>query len=82
MLNRFRSVYSSIKPSRKQTHLLYSTQVMSPAQKLKALRSQFDNHGIGIYVALTQDEHDSEYTSLADNRREFISGKQDKVRLT
>lgn len=54
----------------------YTTRpTMGSSKKLQALRSQFDDHGIGMYVVLTQDEHDSEYTSLADNRREFISGE-------
>ncbi|KAF5103744.1 hypothetical protein D0Z03_000080 [Geotrichum reessii] len=44
------------------------------AARLAELRSQLQSHGVGAYVVLTQDEHDSEYTSLADNRREFISG--------
>lgn len=42
--------------------------------RLNALRKLFDKHDIDIYIVLTQDEHDSEYTSDSDNRREFISG--------
>lgn len=48
---------------------------MTMGKRLEALRSQFDSNGIGMYVVLTQDEHDSEYTSFSDNRREFISGE-------
>lgn len=51
-----------------------SKMTLSPNQRLTALREQFKDHGIGMYVVLTQDEHDSEYTSNADNRREYISG--------
>lgn len=43
-------------------------------QRLADLRKCFDKHNIGVYVVLTQDEHNSEYTSEADNRRAFISG--------
>lgn len=42
--------------------------------RLAELRSLFAKNNIGVYVVLTQDEHNSEYTSEADNRREFISG--------
>ncbi|KAF5100670.1 hypothetical protein D0Z00_001182 [Geotrichum galactomycetum] len=42
--------------------------------RLNALRKLFDKHDIDIYIVLTQDEHESEYTSDSDNRREFISG--------
>ena len=44
------------------------------AARLAELRVKLQSHGVGAYVVLTQDEHDSEYTSHADNRREFISG--------
>lgn len=47
---------------------------MQQSKRLTALRNQFNKHDIGVYVVLTQDAHDSEYTSFADNRREFISG--------
>lgn len=42
--------------------------------RLHALRNLFDKLHIDIYIVLTQDEHDSEYTSDSDNRREYISG--------
>uniref|UniRef100_A0A060TCM0 ARAD1D43846p n=1 Tax=Blastobotrys adeninivorans TaxID=409370 RepID=A0A060TCM0_BLAAD len=44
------------------------------SDRLAALRAQFSKHNIGIYLVLTQDEHQSEYTSPADNRRAYISG--------
>lgn len=51
-----------------------SSTSFSAESRLTALRAQFKTFGIGMYVVLTQDEHNSEYTSPADNRREFISG--------
>lgn len=55
--------------------LSLSFSTMSTTDRLNSLRGLFDKHGIDIYIVLTQDEHESEYTSDADNRREFISGK-------
>lgn len=52
-----------------------TAKAMDSTDRLKALRAQFDKHGIDIYVALTQDEHESEYTSETDNRRGYISGE-------
>lgn len=49
--------------------------VMDTTSRLKDLRALFDKHGIDIYVVLTQDDHESEYISDTDRRREFISGK-------
>ncbi|CAN6672837.1 putative Xaa-Pro aminopeptidase Fra1p [Trichomonascus vanleenenianus] len=42
--------------------------------RLRELRKHFHKNDIGLYVVLTQDEHNSEYTSDADERRAFISG--------
>jgi Xaa-Pro aminopeptidase len=43
-------------------------------QKLVALRKLMKEHGIGVYLIPSEDEHQSEYTALTDRRREFISG--------
>lgn len=48
-----------------------STSARNP---LENLRSLLDKNGVGLYVVLTQDEHNSEYVAEADQRRAFISG--------
>ncbi|ANB11197.1 Fra1p [Sugiyamaella lignohabitans] len=48
--------------------------MVDTSARLSALRSQLSKNNIGYYIVLTQDEHQSEYTSNADDRREFISG--------
>lgn len=50
------------------------TTMASPKDKLKQIRQLFPANKIGVYVVLTQDEHQSEYTGEADDRRQFISG--------
>ncbi|CAK7897675.1 putative Xaa-Pro aminopeptidase Fra1p [[Candida] anglica] len=47
---------------------------MTAAEKLSKLRLLMKNHGISVYIVPSEDEHQSEYTALADRRREFISG--------
>lgn len=46
----------------------------SMEEKLTQLRSLMRDHGIAVYLVPSQDEHQSEYTALADKRRDFISG--------
>lgn len=45
---------------------------MLAAAKLTKLRLQMKRHGITVYLVPSEDEHQSEYTSLADKRREFL----------
>ncbi|EDK42132.1 conserved hypothetical protein [Lodderomyces elongisporus NRRL YB-4239] len=42
--------------------------------KLKKLRRYMLKNKIGVYIITSEDEHQSEYTALADRRREYISG--------
>lgn len=46
----------------------------SAASKLRRLRELMRKHKIAVYIIPNEDEHQSEYTALADKRREFISG--------
>lgn len=46
----------------------------SAAEKLSALRLLMKQYGIGVYIIPSEDEHQSEYTALADRRREFLTG--------
>lgn len=43
-------------------------------QKLHKLREVMKAHGVAVYLVPSEDEHQSEYTALADRRREFLSG--------
>lgn len=43
-------------------------------EKLIALRKLMKHHGIGVYIIPSEDEHQTEYTAVADKRREYISG--------
>lgn len=47
---------------------------MSAGEKLYELRKLMKEHGIGVYIIPSEDEHQSEYTAKADMRREYISG--------
>ncbi|KAG7760516.1 hypothetical protein KL947_001360 [Ogataea haglerorum] len=42
--------------------------------RLTRLRSLMRSYEVGVYIVPSQDEHQSEYTSPKDQRREFISG--------
>lgn len=44
------------------------------AKRLLALRKQMDTHDLCCYIIPSEDEHQSEYVSQADERRAFISG--------
>lgn len=46
----------------------------SPGERLSKLRRLMKEHGIGVYIVPLEDEHQSEYTALADRRREYLSG--------
>lgn len=43
-------------------------------EKLRALRRLMKDYGVGVYLVPSEDEHQSEYTALADKRREYLSG--------
>lgn len=47
---------------------------LSSDEKLKRLRLLMKEHNIGVYIIPSEDEHQSEYTALADKRREFLTG--------
>ncbi|KAI3405438.2 hypothetical protein KGF56_001754 [Candida oxycetoniae] len=47
---------------------------LTQKEKLFELRKLMREYGIGVYIIPSEDEHQSEYTSLSDKRREFISG--------
>lgn len=46
----------------------------SMGEKLSNLRKLMKEYGIGVYIIPSEDEHQSEYTALADKRREYICG--------
>lgn len=43
-------------------------------EKLAKLRKLMKDHNIGVYIVPSEDEHQSEYTALADKRREYLCG--------
>lgn len=43
-------------------------------ERLSHLRVLMKKYGISVYIVPLEDEHQLEYTALADKRREFISG--------
>lgn len=61
------SVYSS-------DSLCHSTREVNTTQRLLALRRKMVEHELCCYVVPSEDEHQSEYVSRADQRRAFISG--------
>lgn len=44
------------------------------SSRLKQLRSVMASRGVGVYIIPSEDEHQSEYTSEKDQRRQYISG--------
>lgn len=61
------SIYSS-------DSLCRSTREINTSERLLALRLQMIKHDLCCYIVPSEDEHQSEYVSLADQRRAFISG--------
>lgn len=61
------SVYSS-------DMLCQSTKEINTTERLLQLRLQMIKHELCCYIVPSEDEHQSEYVSLADQRRSFISG--------
>lgn len=47
---------------------------LSGAEKLQELRKLMRANGIAVYIVPSEDEHQSEYTSQADKRREYLCG--------
>lgn len=57
--------------------LPYPPQITSTTpmgDRLTQLRRLMLHHGIAVYIIPSEDEHQSEFTALADKRRDFISG--------
>lgn len=54
--------------------VLLGGSIMSAGEKLRQLRILMKEHGIGVYIIPSEDEHQSEYTAEADMRRQYISG--------
>lgn len=61
------SVYSS-------DSLCQSAREVNTTGRLLKLRRKMEEHDICCYIVPSEDEHQSEYVSLADQRRAFISG--------
>lgn len=47
---------------------------LDAGEKLQRLRKLMKRHNISVYIVPSEDEHQSEYTAVADKRREYISG--------
>ncbi|SCU82974.1 LAMI_0C01552g1_1 [Lachancea mirantina] len=47
---------------------------VNTTERLKELRKKMKEHDLGVYIVPSEDEHQSEYVSAADQRRSFISG--------
>ncbi|KAK6458947.1 peptidase M24, structural domain-containing protein [Scheffersomyces xylosifermentans] len=56
------------------TPIVLAQSTLSQEQRLYELRKLMKQHNIGVYIIPSEDEHQSEYTALADKRREYISG--------
>ncbi|CCK72091.1 aminopeptidase P KNAG_0I03070 [Huiozyma naganishii CBS 8797] len=61
------SIYSS-------DSLCQSNKEVNTTKRLAALRKQMAKHKLCCYIVPSEDEHQSEYVSLHDQRRSFISG--------
>lgn len=61
------SIYSS-------DTLCQSNKEVNTTERLSALRQQMEKHDLCCYIVPSEDEHQSEYVSAADQRRSFISG--------
>lgn len=60
------SIYSS--------DTIWQAKSVSTGDRLLALRKQMAKHNLCCYIVPSEDEHQSEYVSTADERRAFISG--------
>lgn len=52
----------------------FSIDDLTQADKLYELRKQMKKYNIGVYLIPSEDEHQSEYTAVADKRRDYITG--------
>lgn len=50
------------------------TKEVNTSKRLESLRKLMAEHDLGVYIIPSEDEHQSEYVSPADQRRSFISG--------
>ncbi|ODQ82737.1 hypothetical protein BABINDRAFT_159254 [Babjeviella inositovora NRRL Y-12698] len=48
--------------------------VYDSTEILRRLREHMSDHGVGVYIIPSEDEHQSEYTADADKRRGYVSG--------
>lgn len=53
---------------------LCNTKNVNTTKRLEALRYKMKENDVAVYIVPSEDEHQSEYVSLADQRRSFISG--------
>ncbi|KAH3674930.1 hypothetical protein WICMUC_002950 [Wickerhamomyces mucosus] len=53
---------------------LCNTKNMNTTKRLESLRYSMKENDLAVYIIPSEDEHQSEYVSLADQRRSFISG--------
>lgn len=53
---------------------LCTTKNVNTTKRLEKLRYKMKENDIAVYIVPSEDEHQSEYVSLADQRRSFISG--------
>lgn len=61
-------------PYDKKSLGLLSQSDLSMEERLTNLRKLMKKYNIGVYIIPSEDEHQSEYTALADKRRDYISG--------
>ena len=74
--------YSKIKDEPNTTSSLYSSDTLvdvklshiDTTRRLEALRKQMELENLCCYIVPSEDEHQSEYVTEADERRKFISG--------
>ena len=43
-------------------------------KRLESLRAQMRQHGVDAYIVFTEDAHSSEYVSMCDQRRSYLTG--------
>ncbi|CAI5756804.1 unnamed protein product [Candida verbasci] len=53
---------------------LPETKEINTSKRLKSLRKKMNEYDLGIYIVPSEDQHQSEYVSPIDQKREFISG--------
>ncbi|CCD26207.1 uncharacterized protein NDAI_0H00330 [Naumovozyma dairenensis CBS 421] len=70
------STVHSSSPSSDANTLVSTNEVekVDTTERLKALRNEMRKENLVCYIVPSQDEHQSEYVSVADERRRFISG--------